>query len=383
MSRDASIGVPARENAKRKSAVWNLAHDGSVLENLECRRSSQPAVDRIYDRDGFSELGQKQGLPIDTEEYPLRRYLRCQGEDWNLPKTALNWPGFARLKQQGGGKKKLDSEAARKLARHRQRLGQTDLTRTGVSGRHIGGARGGERRDGKGGKAGMRGAGNGGDGKKAVKEGQRDRGTEGVRPSLSRSEQVGVKRRGSVYSESAERKARLGASRKGEEGEGSREKEQGIRDECGSALHERVSSYAEAKEWQAQRAAPGVCREAVPYPELERAAAFRGGGASVHMKPIRKTGGCEHGHEAGGGCVRRTRGVDVGWKGSEAAADVLDAHKFSRGERIASGVGRVTAFKPPVDTSPSTSVYLCLPSVYLGRHTCQSTSVYPRLPPAT
>ncbi|KAJ7321659.1 hypothetical protein DFH08DRAFT_941905 [Mycena albidolilacea] len=39
------------------------------------------------------------------------------------------------------------------------------------------------------------------------------------------------------------------------------------------------------------------------------------------------------------------------------------------------------------DTSPSTSVYLCLPSVYLGRHTCTTTcrhmSVYLRLPPST
>ncbi|KAJ7310604.1 hypothetical protein DFH08DRAFT_1046321, partial [Mycena albidolilacea] len=47
----------------------------------------------------------------------------------------------------------------------------------------------------------------------------------------------------------------------------------------------------------------------------------------------------------------------------------------------------LTAFKPPVDTSPSTSVYLCLPSVYLGRRTCTTTcrhmSVYLRLPPST
>ncbi|KAJ7333240.1 hypothetical protein DFH08DRAFT_814358 [Mycena albidolilacea] len=46
-----------------------------------------------------------------------------------------------------------------------------------------------------------------------------------------------------------------------------------------------------------------------------------------------------------------------------------------------------TAFKPPIDTSPSTSVYLRLPSVYLGRRTCTTTcrhmSVYLRLPLST
>jgi hypothetical protein len=53
--------------------------------------------------------------------------------------------------------------------------------------------------------------------------------------------------------------------------------------------------------------------------------------------------------------------------------------------RLASTI--ITVFKPPVDTSPSTYVYLRLPSVYPGRRTstttCRHILVYLRLPLST
>lgn len=60
------------------------------------------------------------------------------------------------------------------------------------------------------------------------------------------------------------------------------------------------------------------------------------------MEAIWKKGRHEYGHGAREGVREKHQGVDVGSKGSKAAADVLDARKPSQGERIGSCVGRVS-----------------------------------------